>query len=35
MEDEYKDVIIKEKGIFKFDLKKVEDNAKIRTKNRT
>ena len=35
LEEENKEVLFKEDGKYKFDLKKVRDNARIRTKNRT
>ena len=35
MEEENKEVIIKEDGVYKFDLEKVRNNARIRTENRT
>jgi len=35
LEEENKEVIIKENWIYKFDLEKVRNNARIRTKNRT
>ena len=35
LEEENKEVIFKENGVYKFDLEKVRNNAKIRTKNRT
>jgi len=35
LEEEYKKIIYKEGGVYKFDIEKARENARIRTKNRT